>query len=85
LWEQYLERIKFSEIVYFFGLFASYILIFFSSQKSQKLIQLTIKCSLNQLLESAIDRRADIWDALPEVNSGDRTLADTLWCEFKLL
>jgi hypothetical protein len=37
------------------------------------------------LLESPIDRRADVWDVLPEINSGYGTLADALGSEFKLL
>jgi len=41
--------------------------------------------SLDELLESAVDRRADVGDVFPEVNCGNSTLADTFWGEFEFL
>ncbi len=40
---------------------------------------------LNDLLECAVDRRADVGHVLPEINSGNGALRDTLGGEFELL
>lgn len=42
-------------------------------------------CSLDELLESTVDRRADVRDVLPEVNGGNCALGDTLRSELELL
>ena len=40
---------------------------------------------LNQLLESAVDGRANVGNVLPEVDSGDRAFGDALRGELELL
>jgi hypothetical protein len=41
--------------------------------------------NLDKLLESAVNRRADVRDILPEVHGGDSALGDALWGELELL
>lgn len=40
---------------------------------------------LDDLLESTVDRRTDVGDVLPELNSGHGPLGDALGGEFELL
>jgi hypothetical protein len=40
---------------------------------------------LDKLLESAVDRRADVRNVLVELNGRNSTLANALWGELKLL
>lgn len=37
------------------------------------------------LLESSVDRRADVGDVLPEIDRGDGALGNALRCELELL
>lgn len=41
--------------------------------------------NLDKLLESTVERRADIWNILPEVDSLLRALGDTFWSELEFL
>lgn len=41
--------------------------------------------NLDELLESSVDRRADVWNVLPKVNGSDGALGDTFWGELELL
>jgi hypothetical protein len=41
--------------------------------------------NLNELLESTVDRRADVWDIFPEVNGSNSTLGNSLRSELELL
>jgi hypothetical protein len=40
---------------------------------------------LNELLESPVERRADVGNALPKLNSGNSSLGDALGGELELL
>ena len=45
---------------------------------------ITKSVDLDELLEGAVDRRAD-FGALVELDCGQGTLADAFWCEFEFL
>jgi hypothetical protein len=45
----------------------------------------TNETRLDELLEGTVDRRADVRDALPEINSGNSTLADSFRGKLELL
>jgi hypothetical protein len=47
--------------------------------------QLLSRKYLDELLESAVDRRADVRNVLVELDGRNSTLANTLWGELKLL
>lgn len=63
--------------------YQSSVILFFIPSYQQRNITTIIK--LDNLLEGTVDGRAEVRDALVEVNSGNSTLADALRSELELL
>ena len=53
--------------------------------KCPKINRRNLSAHLDKLLESPVDRRADVRNVLPEIDSGNSALGDSFWCEFELL
>jgi hypothetical protein len=70
---------KVSSIIFY----QSYVNLFSIPSEQQRIITTIIK--LDDLLEGTVDGRAEVRDALVEVNSGNSTLADALRSELELL
>lgn len=67
-------------------IFSIYLLVIKGTIISERPLKIMLHTErLDELLEGTVDWRADVGDILPEIDSGNRTLGDTLWGELKLL